>query len=122
MAVSSSARPSGAWIERPGGASVMLLNVNDDRFFENPDQAAVVEAVETLERDQFAILSRADEDYVQAYHNEDGTFELQFRAGSYDRHYRATSESLRVHDIVEAFLAFMSARPEWYLTKILKAI
>lgn len=91
----------------------MLLNLNDDESYQEPDTSAVSNAIRHLELDTFAILSRADEDYVQTYHNDDGTYDLEYRAGSYDKHFRAVSETLTTEDIVKVFAAFMTGQADW---------
>jgi len=67
----------------------MLLNINDDQALHDPPEADVLACLADLEREQFAVLSRSDEDYVQAQRNEDDTFLLEYRAGSHDRHFSA---------------------------------
>lgn len=91
----------------------MLLNLNDDDFLENPNTSVVMAAVKALKIDTFAVLSREEEDYIQTYHNEDGSFELQYRAGSYDKHFRATNEPLTADAIAKAFAAYMDGKPNW---------
>jgi hypothetical protein len=105
----------GEWLDSTHtcGETKMLLNLNDDESCQNPDESTVISAIEALALDTFAILSRADEDYVQTFHNEDGTYDLEFRAGSYDKHFRATSESLTNEDIAEAFSAYMTGQADW---------
>ncbi len=91
----------------------MILSLNDDQFLENPDEATVVSAIRKLEIENFAILRRGDEDFVQTYYNDDGTFELEFRAGSDEEHYRATDETLTNEDVAKAFAAYLTGRSDW---------
>ena len=73
----------------------------------------MLKTVAALELDTFAILYRAAADFIQTYYNDDGTYELEFRAGSYDKHFHATSEALTSGDILEAFAAFIADAPNW---------
>ncbi len=91
----------------------MLLNLNDDEFLENPDSSVVISTVKSLNVDTFAILSREEEDYIQTYHNEDGSYELEYRAGSYDKHFRATKEPMTRDDVVNAFAAYIDGKSNW---------
>ena len=91
----------------------MILNVNGDYLLKNPTQAAVLKTVGALKLNTFATLCRAEEDYIQTYYNEDGTYELEFRDGSYDKHFQATSKTLTTDNILAAFVAFIADMPDW---------
>ncbi|QEG38884.1 hypothetical protein [Roseimaritima ulvae] len=92
----------------------MHLNLNDDQTIEGPSETQIRESLATLEVDAFAILSRGDEQYVQVYHNEDGSFQLEYRAGSYDQHF-AAAQPPAIEDVQDAFVAYAAAdaRDPW---------
>ena len=92
----------------------MILNHNDDNFYENPDEVVIHSVLSDLPRDEFAILSQQGEVYIQAYHNEDGTFQLEYRAGSYDKHFGADPNVITREDVQNAFTAFLNGNPEWF--------
>jgi len=93
----------------------MLLNLNDDNFSENPDEEAISSAIQNLSVDQFAVLSRAENEYIQTYHNDDGSFQLEYRDGAYDKHYEATSDRISLNDAQRAFAAYFSGGEDWHL-------
>ncbi len=86
----------------------MHLNLNDDQLIEEPSEAEIRTALATLAVDAFAILSRAEEQYVQVYHNEDGSFQLEYRAGSYDQHF-AAARSPALENVQDVFAAYAAA-------------
>ena len=92
----------------------MLLNINDDNFFRDPDKAAICDSLSSLPPDEFAILGKAEEHYVQVYHNNDGTFQLEYRDGSAEKHYEANSDEIDLNDVQQAFLAYRDGAPNWY--------
>lgn len=91
----------------------MHLNINDDEFLELVSAAAVRAAIETLARDQFLVLSSGDNHYIQVYHHEDGTFQLEYRDGSADRHYGTHPDETTVEDVVNAFDGYWNQTPNW---------
>ena len=86
----------------------MHLNLNDDRTIEDPSEAEIRASLAMLEVDEFAILLRGDEQYVQVYHNEDGTFQLEYRAGSYDQHF-AAARPPSVENVQDVFAVYAAA-------------
>jgi hypothetical protein len=91
----------------------MILNVDDDRAFASPTVAQLQSELADLETDAFLILSRADEEYLQTYREEDGSFEVEYRDGSCDRHYRAESADLELQVLQGLFVAYFHGKSEW---------
>lgn len=91
----------------------LLLNINDDQLLEEPDDDGIRAGVASLENEQYAILSRADEDYIQVYRHDASDFQLEYRAGSDDEHYGATTPDFSVEQIQQAFLAYASGKQDW---------
>lgn len=91
----------------------MILNVDDDDYLENPDADTVRTAIIGLKADQFAVLNRGEQEYVQTYHNEDGSFQLEFRAGSADEHYAVDDDNLTVADVVNVFEGYLANQTDW---------
>lgn len=90
----------------------MHLNVNEDLYLEDPSLDVIRQQVELLQADQYAILQRADEFYVQTYRGSDGTYQLEYRAGSKEKHFR-TSSAASVDDVAQAFIRFASGLDDW---------
>lgn len=91
----------------------MQLNVNDDQHLNDPDVETILSALKDLEYDEFAILARADEQYIQTYYNDDGTYTLEYRAGSEDEHYGTDPEETTLKDVQDAFAAYFGGKPDW---------
>ena len=84
----------------------MYLNINDSRLIENPTCEAVLEAVRQLQQEEYAILDRGGEHYVQTRWNEDETWSLEYRQGSADLHFGTDPESTTLEQVCQAFEAF----------------
>ena len=91
----------------------MELNISDDRRVTSPDEQTLRSAIAGLETDEFAILGRGGEEYVQTYHNADGTFDLEFRAGSCTEHYAAPRGSVSRSHIQDVFVGYAAGREDW---------
>ncbi|CAM3410788.1 hypothetical protein [Stackebrandtia soli] len=79
------------------------------------DPTDIVEAVDQLSVDgwRFAILGRAQEEFVQAFINDDdSTFTIEYRDGSGAQHFRAT-EPVRRAKVVEVFRSYFAADDRW---------
>ncbi|MGY8767505.1 MAG: hypothetical protein ACKVH8_03595 [Pirellulales bacterium] len=100
----------------------MILTINDDKFFENPTEETVRNALTELVVDEFAILSRADEKYIQVYYNEEENFTLEYRDGSYDKHFAATPEPETCEEIQATFVAFLNNPTSWHESKEWKKV
>ncbi|MGI9471430.1 MAG: hypothetical protein ACR2NZ_07865 [Rubripirellula sp.] len=87
----------------------MQLNVNDDRVIVSPETTELESAIRHLGKDEFLVLTEADEIYIQAYHNEDGSFQLEYRAGSADQHFGVDPETISVDDVCRAFSMFVGS-------------
>ena len=84
----------------------MYLNINDSRLINAPTRQDVINAIRLLAADQYVILDRSENTYIQTYYNEDGTFQLEYRDGSEDRHYAVDPETISADDVCNAFGLF----------------
>ena len=84
----------------------MNLNVNDDRQIPNPTAADTEREIRSLGADQYLILSQEEERYIQAYLNEDGTWDLEYRDGSAEEHYAADGE-IDIESVVMSFQSYL---------------
>ncbi len=94
----------------------MILNVNDDEFFEAPSAEQIVVSVKSLPVEQYAILTSGEHWYMQTYHHADGTFQLEYREGGADKHFAAIPDSLTVNLISQAFVSYLSGTDDWRAT------
>lgn len=94
----------------------MILQVSHDegiRTYEEPDADRIRNAIRSLSIDEFAILERGDQRYVQTYHEDDGTYALEYRAGSADKHYAVEGNVTDVEAVVAAFLGYHAGDESW---------
>ena len=84
-----------------------MLILNDDDQVSNPSVDELRQRLPQIGIDEFCILSLEEERYIQCFHNDDETYLLEYRDGSADKHFAATSEDLLIHDIVEAFVGYL---------------
>ena len=90
----------------------MRLNINDTDHLDSPTESDIRKCIETLGVDQFVVLWQEEGFFVQSYHNADGTFELEYRQGSADQHYKVESNKITVADVVRAFCLFLAGSEE----------
>ncbi len=90
----------------------MRLNINDTDHLDSPTESDIRKCIETLGVDQFVVLWQEEGFFVQSYHNADGTFELEYRHGSADQHYKVASNKITVADVVSAFCLFLAGSEE----------
>lgn len=92
----------------------MLLNINDDRFVKDPDASAISAAIADLPPEEFLILGRTEEEYIQVFHNNDGSFQLEYRNGSAEEHFAADPENIDASDVCKAFIAYSENQEQWH--------
>lgn len=86
----------------------MQLNVNETRIIEDPTEDELRSEIANLGEDEFLILSLDEEVYIQVYHNEDGTYQLEYRDGSEDQHFGVDPETIGVADVTSALLLYLN--------------
>ena len=91
----------------------MILNINDERRVHKPNAARIHAAFDELGREEFLILSRDDENYVQTYLDEDGDLLLEYRDGSEDQHYSAEETDLDRRRVAGLFVAYTEGDASW---------
>lgn len=98
----------------------MILNINDKDQVENPTADDLNHHLPQVGIDEYCILSRKDEEYMQFYHNDDDTYLLEYRDGSFEKHYAETSEQLSIDEVLSAFVGYLEgdeqrwkAKHEW---------
>lgn len=63
-------------------------------------------------RGEFMILSRSDQEYLQAYGDGDGPFHLEYREAEEARHFRAQDEITK-EEAKTTFLLYFRNDPQW---------
>lgn len=86
----------------------MRLNINDSDYLESPTDAEIRKCVEDLGTDQFLVLGQKEGYFVQTYYHADGSYELEYRQGSADQHYKVDSAQITSADVCRAFGLFLS--------------
>jgi hypothetical protein len=86
----------------------MHLNINDSDHLDSPTEAQTRKCIENLGTDQFLVLGLEDGFFVQTYHHADGSYELEYRRGSVDQHYKVDSAQITVADVLKAFGLYLA--------------
>ena len=96
----------------------MVLEVGGTMITQQADEAAVAEAIRSLaqqsEDEAFAILSSNDETYIQTVRAEDGTFGLEYQAGSTNQHFGCYDATLDEAKIIRAFTFYLQGDLRWF--------
>ena len=90
----------------------MQLNFNDDRVIISPVDSELEAAIRHLAKDEFLVLKDVEETYIQTYHNDDGTYQLEYRSGSAEEHFGVNPELITIDDVCRAFDLFASHSKE----------
>ncbi len=91
----------------------MQLNINDDQHLETPDVETVRSAIANLLADQFIVLSVDDDHYVQVFHHDDGSYQLEYRDGSADDHFGTDPDDTTMDCVLGAFQAYLQQADNW---------
>ncbi|MCC9602315.1 hypothetical protein LOC67_17305 [Stieleria sp. JC731] len=86
----------------------MNLNVNDSKLISSPSQEVVLEALQNLGIEEYAILESKEEVYVQTRRDDESAWCLEYRNGSEDEHYGIDPDSTTIEDVCQAFAAFLN--------------
>ena len=84
----------------------MELIINDGKPIDKVSADQLREQLPKLDVDEFAVLTRADEQYIQFYRHDDG-YQLEYRGGSCEQHFEVDSEELTIDDVVAAFAGYL---------------
>lgn len=94
---------------RAGG---MVLELASGRIIHD---ATAEDILAHIDGEEFAILSIAPETYIQCAGQKEPPyeFELEYREGSKDRHYRAADGPITIDRVIAAFLGYLQGDPAW---------
>jgi len=68
-----------------------------------------------IDGEEFAILSTGSESYIQCGEQNEPPYEyeLEYRDGSKDRHYRAADGPITLDRVISAFIWYLQGDPAW---------
>lgn len=84
----------------------MQLTINGQTHSENPSEDELNAAVANLGEEGFRILSSEDQRCIQTLHNEDGTYQPEYRGGSADRHVCVDPQPITIDDVTQAIVMY----------------
>lgn len=67
----------------------------------------------TGDGDSFAILARADQEYIQTSGDPGNGFVLEYRDGSEEEHYSCTNVELSAEQVIRAFQSYLAVDDKW---------
>jgi hypothetical protein len=78
-------------------------------------QVSEDDILDSIEGEQFAILSLDPGTYIQCAEQQEPPFEyiLEYQDGSIDEHYRAADEPITLDQVVATFLKYLRGDPSW---------
>jgi hypothetical protein len=96
---------------------VTTLSDNHGNRIENPSNEQISEVLNHLniEKDGegFAILSKAEDHYVQVYGDQFTGFELEYQEGGLDNHYVAKRNDFKLQEIADIFAEYRDQTIVW---------
>lgn len=68
-----------------------------------------------IDGEDFAILSASPEMYIQCCEQREPPheFELEYREGSQESHFRAVDEPITLDQVIDAFICYLEGDPSW---------
>ena len=68
-----------------------------------------------IDGEEFVILSTAPDSFIQCGEQKEPPyeFELEYREGSQDRHYRAADGPITLDRVINAFIWYLQGHPAW---------
>ena len=91
----------------------MKLELESGRSIDEPTSDDILT---NIEGEEFAILSIGPDSYIQTCEQRESPweYELEYRAGCADKHYRATDGPITLDRVIEAFLRYLVGDPTWW--------
>lgn len=93
----------------------MYIESGDGKRIAEPDSQAIAQVISALgdEPNHYAILARAEEEYVQAMVDEGGQFLMEYRDGDEEKHFITTREDLTRDEVIRVFHAYGRGAKDW---------
>ena len=93
----------------------MKLVVNQEREVAPLDGDAIEATLRGLEVDDFAVLARDDDTYIQLMRTEDAEWICEYQAGSTDEHYGLDPPPTELEPLIAAFRAYLASDDQGWL-------
>jgi hypothetical protein len=90
----------------------MQLELEEGPVLENPDGEAIARAMHDAPSG-YAILSKAEESYIQSAGDPSEGYVLEYQDGSSANHYRATNKPIALDHVIAAFQSYATGAEEW---------
>ena len=93
----------------------MKIVTENGTEIENPSDADIRRVIESLNDsgNGFAILSTAEEHYMQTAGCMKDGFILEYREGSWDQHFQASTGSVQTSDVIRAMQQYAAGNESW---------
>lgn len=93
----------------------MKLDLSGTELTQPLTDDLIVKSLESLgaNDDSFLILSKDEMHYMQTVRLSDGTYVLEYRAGSDDSHFECVDAMLSLQKISAAFLSYFHEKDDW---------
>jgi hypothetical protein len=93
----------------------MRLDLEDGTTVVDPSPEQLRDALLGLRvpGNSFAILEQQPGFYMQAVKNEDGSYDLEYRDGSRDKHFKTSSRLMDNIDLIDAFTSYLERDDGW---------
>jgi hypothetical protein len=93
----------------------MELIVNGEKLSGRVSNRQIEESIRSLtgDGDSFAILARAEQEYIQTSGDPSHGFVLEYRDGSDEKHYSCSNFELSAEQIIRAFQSYLAADDRW---------
>ena len=93
----------------------MELIVNGEELEGLVSNRQIEESIRSLtgDGDSFAILARAEQEYIQTSGDPSHGFVLEYRDGSEDKHFSGSNFELSAEQVIRAFQSYLAADDKW---------
>ncbi len=91
----------------------MQLNINDDKYIESPSISEIQDSISELEMEEFVILNKSEDHYLQTYCNDLNDYVLEYRDGSFEKHFGVMEKELSKTKIAEVFTLYLCNDKNW---------
>ena len=93
----------------------MELIVNGEELEGLVSNRQIEESIRSLtgDGDSFAILARAEQEYIQTSGDPSHGFVLEYRDGSEDKHFSCSNFELSAEQVIRAFQSYLAADDKW---------
>ena len=91
----------------------MELNYNEETYLVDPSKEDIENIFEKLDPEEFIILDKDEDYYLQLYLHDDGALQIEYRDGSHNEHYELDESQLESSDVIVMFCKYAADDPAW---------